>query len=147
MHSHSVNNQVEIILNKISNGDSIALSVVDYGIGVDLRKLNDFMTRKTEELSSGSGMIRTYSGCGLIVCQKLALEIGAKIYVSNFPNGGAVFTLVFDAYDEEKLKIETHTTISDYVGLKQCSILSDEDKRLIYLVFNGGFYDNNLRIL
>lgn len=145
IHSHSVNNQVEIILNRIAKTDNkIALSVVDYGVGVDLRKINDFMTRKSDELITGCGKVRVYSGSGLIVCQKLANEIGAKIYVSNFPEGGAVFSLVFDACDPKMIEGKKHTTISDYIGQKQSSLITDEDKRLIYLVFHGGIYDNNI---
>lgn len=106
MHAHSASNRVDIILNRLD--DKAAVSVLDYGRGVDLEKIHCIMKNNIELLANRNFV---HKGCGLIVSQKLAERMNAKIFVSNYPSAGAAFTIVLD---EEKA--ENSVYLSDSVS-------------------------------
>lgn len=103
VHSHSENRKVDIILNSFQKENAIAISVVDYGIGVDLKKIHAIMERNINDVFDGSKtLLRSYKGYGLLVCQKLAGNMDGKILVSNIKEGGSVFTVVLNLTGKEK---------------------------------------------
>lgn len=106
MHAHSASNRVDIILNRFD--DKAAVSVLDYGRGVDLEKIHYIMKNNVELLANRRFI---HKGCGLIVSQKLAERMNAKIFVSNYPFAGAAFTIVLD-----EDKTTNNTYLSDSVS-------------------------------
>ncbi|MFR8403974.1 MAG: sensor histidine kinase [Monoglobus pectinilyticus] len=95
VHSHSENGRVDIIVNNFSNENTVAVSVEDYGIGVDIEKIKSFLNRDNISIfGKNNGLLRSYKGYGLIVCQKLASSMNGKILVSNIKEGGSVFSLI-----------------------------------------------------
>lgn len=103
VHSHSENRKVDIILNSFQKENVITISVVDYGIGVDLKKIRAIMERNINDVFGGSmNLLRSYKGYGLLVCQKLAGNMDGKILVSNIKEGGSVFSLVLNLTGKEK---------------------------------------------
>lgn len=123
-HSHAVKNRVEIILNHVK--DKVAVSVLDYGRGVDLKKIHTVMKNKIDNLISGAYEPVKYKGCGLIVCQKLVGYMGGKILVANYPGAGAVFTILLDAPEETRNVF----MLSDYVVPKVRF-----DKQWVFMAF------------
>ena len=70
-------------------------TVVDYGIGVDIEKIKSFLNRDNISIfGKNNGLLESYKGYGLIVCQKLASSMNGKILVSNIKEGGSVFSLI-----------------------------------------------------
>lgn len=103
VHSHSENRKVDIILNSFQKENVITISVVDYGIGVNLKKIRAIMERNVNDVFGGSkNLLRSYKGYGLLVCQKLAGNMDGKILVSNIKEGGSVFSLVLNLTGKEK---------------------------------------------
>lgn len=90
-HSHSVDNHVDVILNRVSG--KVLVSVLDYGVGVDVDKIKVLLKTNAQRLSNGEFF---HKGYGLLICQKFARRMNAKIYVSNYPGAGAAFTVVLD---------------------------------------------------
>lgn len=103
VHSHSENRKVDIILNSFQKENVITISVVDYGIGVNLKKIRAIMERNVNDVFGGSkNLLRSYKGYGLLVCQKLAGNMDGKILVSNIKEGGSVFSLMLNLTGKEK---------------------------------------------
>lgn len=127
MHSHSVKKRVEVILNHVDN--KVAVSVLDYGIGVDIKKISAVMNKKITELEKGVNDVQVYKGCGLIVCQKLAENMNGEILVSNYPGAGAVFTVMLDAAEEE-----TDSGIYMLSDVVQPAI--DFEKGMVFMAYN-----------
>ncbi|MFR1499547.1 MAG: ATP-binding protein, partial [Monoglobus pectinilyticus] len=64
-------------------------------IGVDIEKIKSFLNRDNISIfGKNNGLLRSYKGYGLIVCQKLASSMNGKILVSNIKEGGSVFSLI-----------------------------------------------------
>lgn len=98
IHSHSPDNRIDIVINRLRNCNNTAVSVIDYGIGVDIDNIHNIINHRVNEYSSGSLSFRSYKGFGLLVCQRLADLLGGKIIVSNIEGGGAAFSLMLDEY-------------------------------------------------
>lgn len=125
-HAHSVSNKVDIVLSRVVK-DKIAVTVLDYGIGVDVNKLNTFMHNRLLRMERGSDFEKPYSGIGLLVCAKLANMMNADIYASNYDGAGAAFTILFDAaYEAADAKniLRDADADNEYGG---------EDRKLIYM--------------
>ncbi len=96
-HSKSKDERIDIVLNRLNKGNYAAISVIDYGVGVDLDKIYEAVRLAARESSVGS--MRKFRGYGLYVCQVLADKLGGSILVTNMKDGGAVFTLILEAKD------------------------------------------------
>ncbi len=101
-HSRSEDGRIDIAVSRIRKYNRAALSVIDYGIGVDVKKLRGVMERNIVSAENGFIKFRKYQGCGLIACQRMADALGGNIMVGNVAGGGAIFTLVMPGPDEVK---------------------------------------------
>ena len=125
-HSRSEDGRIDIAVSRLGKYNRAALSVIDYGIGVDIKKLRGMMERNTVRAENGSMKLRKYRGCGLIACQRMAEALGGNIMVGNVAGGGAIFTLVMP--DPGEIKNRVSVSVSDLSGA------AGPDKRLIKIV-------------
>ncbi len=96
VHSRSADNRVDIILGKLKRGKMISVSVVDYGIGVDLDYLMTCIESGVVRYGESQANIYRNKAFGLLTSVKLAEKIGGEIVAANH-NEGAIFTLLLDA--------------------------------------------------
>lgn len=130
-HAHSASNRVEIILNRICGKRKVAISVLDYGVGVDIEKIRSIIIKKANDIRIGYDYQETYNCCGLIACIKIAERMGAEILVSNYPGAGAVFTVLLDA--DMNPSVPRITRFSD----KQRMERETFEERLIYIAMQS----------
>ncbi len=104
-HSRSEDGRLDIAVSRIKRHNRAALSVIDHGIGVDVKKLRGIMERNIVSAENGFIKFRKYQGCGLIACKRLADSMNGKIIVGNMAGGGAVFTLLLPESDTIKGRI------------------------------------------
>lgn len=133
IHSHNEENKVDVISNNLEKEGYIAISVIDYGVGVDLEKLHMIMNRNVKEYYDNKSSFKKYKGCGLAVCQKLAKNMDGKILVFNSDNCGAVFTLLIKT---KELKIAPQ--LSD--GKKSCSLIDKPIFNLMIAEFRNSVF-------
>ncbi|HIV85668.1 MAG TPA: ATP-binding protein, partial [Candidatus Monoglobus merdigallinarum] len=100
IHGHTDNNRVDIAVSRVPNSAYAEISVIDYGVGIDINRLRKIMNRKSSGCNNGNLILASYRGYGLIVCQILAEALGAKILVSNVERGGAAFILLLKCTDK-----------------------------------------------
>lgn len=132
-HSHTADKRIDIILNCINKSDKVAVSVLDYGVGVDLDSVKARLSTNIERFIRNNSISR-YSGNGLIVCSKLAQEMNSRILVLNYPGAGAVFTLLFSRIKEYPF--------SRYISLSDSdSAIKYVDDNLIYTALRAALRD------
>lgn len=96
IHSRSTDNRVDIVLGRLNRGRMFAVSVVDYGIGVDVGYLKTCIESGVVRRGANRAGIGENKACGLLTSVKLAEMLGGAIIAGNH-DGGAVFTLLLDS--------------------------------------------------
>ncbi len=94
IHSRTVDNRIDIVVTRQSKNKCAAVSVIDYGTGIDREKMYRAIESGIINYGNGFGGFKNYNGCGLLACQKLAELMGAKILMTNVSGGGAMFTVM-----------------------------------------------------
>ncbi len=128
-HSRSEDGRIDIAVSRLGKYNRAALSVIDYGIGVDVKKLRGVMERNIVRAEGGFIRLRKYQGCGLIACGRMADALGGNIMVGNVAGGGAIFSLIMPDPGE----------IRDRVPLSMSDVPADAgpDKKLIKIVLQN----------
>lgn len=138
-HGHSGSKRVDVILNRVCNNTKAAITVLDYGTGIDIAKVNRMMKEKVDKLLNGDDSERPYKGVGLLVCQKLAEKMGAQICMSNHPDAGAVFTILLDTTEDKKIDL---TLLGDAERREsEKEKLDLYNKKLIYMALSNMLLD------
>ena len=127
-HGHSDDRRVDIVLNRIRKSNRVAVSVVDYGMGLNIDKMYQIMENGLVKYGNGFGKIRNYGGCGLLVSQRMAKMMCGNIMFGNVDGGGASFTVLLNTPDG----IEKHG-----IRLRDSGESVHPYKPLISLVFSS----------
>lgn len=138
-HGHTDSKRVDVILNRVCNNTKAAITVLDYGTGIDVEKINRMMKDKVDKLLNGDDSERPYKGVGLLACQKLAEKMGAQICMSNHPDAGAVFTILLDTTEDKKVDL---TVLGDAERMEsEKEKLDLYNKKLIYMALSNMLLD------
>ncbi len=130
IHSRTADNRVDIVVTRQSRSKCAAVSVIDYGIGIDSGKIYRAIEGGIINYGNGFGGFKNYNGCGLLASQKLADLMGAKILMSNVSGGGAMFTVMLS--DPQVVEKYGYNVICD-----SAAETSSPDLNLIKMAFLG----------
>ena len=134
IHSRTIDNRVDIVVTRQSRSKCAAVSVIDYGVGIDADKIYRAVESGIINYGNGFGGFKNYNGCGLLASQRLAELMGAKILMTNVSGGGAMFTIMLS--DPQIVEKYGYNVIRD-----SAAETNSPDFNLIKMAFAGMQYE------